>query len=410
MIGNVTTERASRALEFGMYRDGDNNLDAVQSLTLAQALATSKTDHSIEFTVEDTTSRRGFEPAHVLRTESYAIADGELSKSVEVSAPHDMSARRDLAAFVAHVLDNAEKANAKETWIDLIDHGGGDGGGLQSDHGDARIMREDDMAGAIADGVALHAKAHPEDASRHVDGVVANQCLMATVAFSSALSQVGVKYLAASPETMLAPGVPSSIAHDIAANAGDPHAMAQAVVNTSMDERYDAGPAGTFGPAAAFDVIDLDAGKTAAVAAAVRTLDASLVTAAADPQQRAALRDDAKHVDGMVRFPQGKALPWRADRPAIALYTSFAQDARLSAPVRAAATQAADAIASTVLAHRESNDFAPFDDANYSDASGPTVHFPLTHKQIDTWGPAISETDNAFYKSVGAAAVSKVIA
>ena len=186
--------------------------------------------------------------------------------------------------------------------------------------------------------------------------------------------------------------------------------MARAVVNTTMDARYDTGPAGTFGPAAAFDVIDLDAGKTAAVAAAVRTLDASLVTAAADPGQRAALRDDAKHIDGMVRFPQGNALPWRADRPAIALYTSFAQDGRLSAPVRAAATQAADAIASTVLAHRESDDFAPFNDADYSNAYGPTVHFPLTHKQIDTWGPQISETDNAFYKSVGAAGVSKVIA
>jgi hypothetical protein len=40
---------------------------------------------------------------------------------------------------------------------------------------------------------------------------------MATVAFSSSLSNAGVKYLAASPETMLAPGVPTSVAHDIAA-------------------------------------------------------------------------------------------------------------------------------------------------------------------------------------------------
>lgn len=175
MVGSVNAERAARSLEFGMYRDGDNNLDDVQSLTIAQALQTSAKDHSIEFTVEDTTARRGFEPAHVLRTESYSIADGQLSKSVNVDPPHDMSARRDLATFVAHVLDNAEKSNAKETWIDLIDHGGGDGGGLQSDHGDARIMREDDMAGAIADGIAQHAKAHPEDAGRHVDGVVANQ-------------------------------------------------------------------------------------------------------------------------------------------------------------------------------------------------------------------------------------------
>ena len=30
-------------------------------------------------------------------------------------------------------------------------------------------MRSDDMAGAIADGIAMHAKAHPEDAARRID-------------------------------------------------------------------------------------------------------------------------------------------------------------------------------------------------------------------------------------------------
>jgi hypothetical protein len=178
LVGNVSTERASRALEFGLYRDGDNNLDDVQALTIAQALETSKKDRSIEFTVEDTTARRGFEPEHELRTESYDIADGKLSKNVDISHPRDMSARTELASFVDHVLDNAEKSDAKATWIDLIDHGGGDGGGLQSDHGLSHIMREDDIAGAIADGVAQHAKEHPEDAGRKVDGVVANQWQM----------------------------------------------------------------------------------------------------------------------------------------------------------------------------------------------------------------------------------------
>jgi hypothetical protein len=238
MVGNVSTERASRALEFGMYRDGDNNLDEVQALTIAQALDTSKNDRRIEFTVEDTTARRGFAPENELRTESYTIADGMVSKDVDVSAPRDMSARSELTAFVAHVLDNSEKAGAKATWIDLIDHGGGDGGGLQSDHGLAHIMRADDMAGAIADGVARHAKEHPEDAGRKIDGVVANQCLMATVAFSSALSHAGVAYLAASPETMLAPGVPSGVAHDIASHPDDPAAMAKALTDTTMDKTY----------------------------------------------------------------------------------------------------------------------------------------------------------------------------
>jgi len=60
-----------------------------------------------------------------------------------------------------------------------------------------------DMAKAIADGVALHAEEHPEDAGRTVDGVVANQCLMDTMGFADALSRVGVKYLAAFPETGL---------------------------------------------------------------------------------------------------------------------------------------------------------------------------------------------------------------
>ncbi len=136
---------------------------------------------------------------HTLRTESYTIAGGALSHHVTIDEPHDMSARSDLAQFVAHTLDDAEKSHAKATWIDLVDHGGGDGGGLQSTHSDEGIMREDDIAGAIADGVALHAKEHPEDASRHVDGVVANQCLMATVGFSSALSHAGVDYLGRVP-------------------------------------------------------------------------------------------------------------------------------------------------------------------------------------------------------------------
>jgi hypothetical protein len=409
MVGTVNAERTSRALEFGLYRDGDNNLDKTQAETIAQAVATSASDRGIEFTVEDTTSRRGFEPAHVLRTESYTVADGKISNNVHVDAPHDMSARADLTKFVTHLLDNAEKAHAKETWLDLIDHGGGDGGGLQSDHGTAGIMRVDDIAGAIADGVAAHAKDHPEDVGRGVDGVVANQCLMATVAFSSSLSHAGVKYLAASPETMLAPGVPSNVAHDIASHIGDAAGMAKSVVNTTMGTTYGS-PFDGFAPAAAFDVIDLDPAKTAAVQSAVSQLNSALTAAAADKSTRAAIREDAKSIDGMVRFPDSQTLPWRADRPAVALYQTLSEDTRLGQSVRAAALAARNAVADTVLAHRETSDFAPFNDADYSDAFGPTVHFPITPKQIDTWAPEISETDNAFYKSVGGNELAKVIA
>ncbi len=409
MIGNITAERPSRSLEFGIYRDGDNNLDDVQSLVIAQAVQTSKKDHAIEFTVEDTTARRGFEPEDTLRTESYSIADGTFSSNVNIAAPHDMSARGDLAKFVSHVLDSAEAAGAKQTWVDLVDHGGGDGGGMQSEHSRTGIMRADDIAGAIADGVKMHAKAHPEDAGRGVDGVVANQCLMATVAFSSALSDAGVRYLAASPETMLAPGVPTAVAHDIAAHENDPAKMAKAVVATTMNQTY--GPADEgFPPAAAFDVIDLDPAKMQRVRDTVATLDASLVAASQHRPERAAIREDARAIDGMVRFPEGKAMPWRADRPAVALYDTFAQDGRLDSAVRSAAASARDAIANTVLAHRESADFAPFNDADYSNAYGPTIHFPVSAKQIDTWAPEVSETDNAFYKGVGADDLTRAVA
>lgn len=234
---------------------------------------------------------------------------------------------------------------------------------------------------------------------------------MATVAFSSALSHAGVKYLAASPETMLAPGVPTAVAHDIAAHIGDPAAMAHGVVDTTMDAKFGIGGMGKFAPAAAFDVIDLDPEKTAAVEGAVRTLDADLVTAAGDRTTRAAIREDAKAVDGMVRFPGSTTMPWRADRPAIALYDTLSQDGRLSDTVRADAARARDAVASTVLAHRESDDFAPFDDADYSNATGPTVHFPVAPRQIDPWAAGgISETDNAFYKNVGAKDLSRALA
>lgn len=58
MLQNVTITPARRSLEFGIYRDGDNNLDAIQESTLTQALRTSAHDSRIQFTVEDTTALR----------------------------------------------------------------------------------------------------------------------------------------------------------------------------------------------------------------------------------------------------------------------------------------------------------------------------------------------------------------
>ena len=100
--------------------------------------------------MEDTTAQHG---AHQLHTDDYRIDDGRRGHAV-TDQPHDMSDRENLAAFVARALDNAEKSGASQTWLDLVDHGGGDGGGLEADHGNG-IMRADDIAGAVADGVAL---------------------------------------------------------------------------------------------------------------------------------------------------------------------------------------------------------------------------------------------------------------
>ena len=186
---------SQRTVEFGIYRDGDNNLDESQGITLRQALQTSAKNSRVEYTVQDTTSAGTGE----LRTDSFTIADGGIGQ-VAVGKAHDMASEKNLAQFVAHVLDNAQNSGAAQTWVELTDHGAGDGGGLEADSAHA-IMPMPQIAQAIADGVKLHAQEHPEDADRKVDGVVANQCLMASLGFADELSHAGVKYLAASPET-----------------------------------------------------------------------------------------------------------------------------------------------------------------------------------------------------------------
>jgi hypothetical protein len=409
MLLNVTATPSRRSLEFGIYRDGDNNLDAIQKSTLSQALRTSGHDTAIEFTVEDTTAlRRGLDGGE-LHTCDYTIADGEIA-GAHSSKAHDMSDESNLARFVARTLDNAESAGAKQTWIDLVDHGGGDGGGLET--GDGSVMSMPDIAKAISDGVAMHAAAQPEDAERSIDGVVANQCLMDTMGFADALSNAGVRYLAASPETMLAPGVPSDVAHVIAKNENDSKAMARGVVNDVMRTKYDAGDFGGFGPAAAFDVLDLDSAKMRLAEAAIKRLNDDVAMAANDPAVRGAVRQDARSIPGMVRFPDaGKDMPWRADRPAIAFYGALAGDGRLDQRLRSDAAAAAVAVRGLVLAHGESARFKPFGGADYSDAIGPTVHLPTSRKQIDPWASAgVTETHNNFYDGVDEAAMTRVLA
>lgn len=405
MLTNVSSAVSRRTLEFGIYRDGDNNLDGVQHAVLSQALQTSRADARIEFSVEDTTSRGG----NGLHTDEYTIAGGAVAHTTRGEA-HDMSDEANLATFVAHTLDRAESSGTRETWIDLVDHGGGDGGGLQTS--DGRCMPMPQIAQAIADGVALHAKEHPEDAGRGVDGVVANQCLMDTMAFADALSHAHVKWLAASPETMLAPGVPSNVAHAVAQHEGDPAAAAAAIVRDVMDARFPT-PFGPIPSAAAFDVLDLDPAKIARADGAIKRLNDDLVAAARSGlPSRAAIRDDVRSVDGMVRFPEATDdMPWHADRPAIAVYDRLAADTHLGNAVRADAAAASTAVRSLVLAHRESSHFSAFGGADYSDAVGPTVHLPTSRAQIDPWaGNGISETGNAFYRGVHENHLARVLA
>jgi hypothetical protein len=405
MLQNASLNPSRRALEFGVYRDGDNNLDAVQEATLSQALRTNQRDARIEFTVEDTTSLHG----GALHTDEYAIAGGMLGHVSRGNA-HDMSDESNLARFVARTLENAEASGSKQTWIDLIDHGGGDGGGLQTS--DGHCMTMPDIARAISDGAAQHAKVHPEDSRRKVDGVVANQCLMDTLGFGDALSHAGVRWLAASPETMLAPGVPSDVAHVIASNQRDQNAMARALVADVMRTKYDAGGFGSFAPAAAFDVLDLNPEKIARAEDAIRRFNDDVAARVREPGVRGAVREDVRSVDGMARFLGATGdMPWRADRPAIAVYDTIASDGRLDTTVRRDAKAASDAVRDLVLAHRESGAFAAFGDADYSDAAGPTIHAPVKRAQIDPWASAgISETDNAFYRNVDQDKLARAIA
>ncbi len=404
-----------RALEFGIYRDGDNNLDDSQTNVLTQARDVSRADGSIQFTVENTTSAlRQAQGDTVLTrgdavTDSYTL-DGGAKRQLHRGSAADMADPENLAKFVAQTLDNAERSGAKQTWIDLVDHGAGDGGGLEADSYGG-IMPMQSIANAIANGEAIHAKQHPEDANRNVDGVVANQCLMSTLGFADALSHAGVKYLAASPETMVSPGVPTTVAEAIARNTGDGKAMASAVVDTVMNTRY-AGPGfEPFAPAAAFDVLDLAPAKLATAERAIRTFNDDATSAAKDSSARSALRGDVGDVQGMVRFPDATPdMPWHADRPAIAVYDRIASDARLSDAVRTDAAKASAAVNSLVLAHRESTSFDPFGGSNYKDAAGPTIHDPVTRKQIDPWAPAVSETKNRFYVATDQDAFAHAIA
>jgi len=385
---------------FGVYRDGDNNLDEVQERNVTDFIKTTSANPALKVVAEDTTR-----VAHApflrgqLRTEWSTIQNGT-QHITRVTAPTDMSDRRTLAAFVEQTLEgrvNDPDFRKADVWIDLVDHGGGDGGGLQADS-TGGFMSLEDIAGAIGDGRAAFHKRHP-GADDSVTGVLANQCLMATVGFADTLSHVGVRYLAASPETMLAPGVPSSAFADTITRGGG---WAKDAVDVTMRARYGSG-VNAYHPAAAFDVLDISAPTIAKVRGAIADFNlevSSLGRTAEGRDEVREIRADIKSVRGMVRFDHSADMPWHADRPAIASYTAVADDARLPGVVRSAARSAASAVADMVIAHKESGDFGPFH-ASYTDAIGPTAHLPITRLSYDAWADqGVVETHNDFYDAV----------
>jgi hypothetical protein len=103
-------------------------------------------------------------------------------------------------------------------------------------------------------------------------------------------------------------------------------------------------------------------------------------------------------------------MPWRADRPAIAVYDAIAKDSRLDGSLRGEAAAAKSAVNDLVLAHRESSSFDAFGGASYADAAGPTLHFPVKPSQVDPWAPQMKETDNAFYRAADQGALVGALA
>ncbi len=394
-----TARPAQQQIVFGVYRDGDNNLDASQERNVTDFIKTTAANNALKVVAEDTTSvsQTPFLPG-TLRTESSIIENGH-RHIVRVQSPVDMSDRRTLADFVRRTLEEKQNDPAfrkANVWVDLVDHGGGDGGGLQS-QSCGGCMSMQDIAGAIQDGRTQFHSEHPT-ADDTVTGVVANQCLMATLGFADALSHSGVRYLAASPETMLSPGVPSAKVADELTSAGQK--WPEAVVNATMHARY--GASDLYHPAAAFDVLDLSPRKIASLRTAITRFN-DVVDKARHCDDGATtvreIRSDLKSVRGMVRFDRSHDMPWHADRPAEAAYEKIASDSRLSDDVRRAARDSYDAVADLVLAHAEASDFGPFH-ASYKDAIGPTQHLPVTSKSYDSWAQGgISETHNDFYNA-----------
>src|SRR5215470_6579393 len=104
-MDGVVSAPGRHPVVFGVYRDGDNNLDQAQERNVTDFVAATARDRSLKVVAEDTTSlpRTPFGMGE-LRTESSVIANGE-QRVVRVTAPVDMSNRATLASFVERTLE-----------------------------------------------------------------------------------------------------------------------------------------------------------------------------------------------------------------------------------------------------------------------------------------------------------------
>ncbi len=181
---------------------------------------------------------------------------------------------------------------------------------------------------------------------------------------------------------------------------------------TSCRTKYDAGGLRRFEPAAAFDVLDLNPSNS--MRWNVRS---------GFERRRWERRPHARACAASCARMRGQSTAWCGFRKAnqtcrgapIARQSRFITRWRRmdvstrDSAVMLRAPRARSAI--LVLAHRESDDFAPFGELDYSDAVGPTVHLPTSRRQIDPWAShGVVETDNAFYRNVDQGEMTRALA
>ena len=396
MLQTFTSTPSRRTLEFGIYRDGDNNLDAVQEAAVSRRRCASA--RAMRALSSPWKTRRRFTEARCTPTSTRSPA-ARIGHVMRGDA-HDMSDESNLARFVARTLDNAEASGRKQTWVDLIDHGGGDGGGLQTS--DGHCMTMPDIAKAISDGVVLHAKAASR---RRRTQRRRRRCQ------SMPYGYVGLRRRALARRRDVA----SRITGNDAGTGRSKRRRARHRVESTRSEcdgsrprrRRDAHEirCRRFG--------QLRSGRSIRRARsppekdrARRRRDQTIQRCRCGPRSRA--RRAGRGARGRSIGRRHGAFSRRDERHAVARRPSghcrlrhHRERRRLErafvATPRRRATPSAIWCSPIARAAR----FAAFGGADYSDAVGPTVHAPVKRAQIDPWASAgISETDNAFYRNV----------